>query len=229
MKKFIIAGIIGALLGAFTAQAVEVQALTTSESARWGATHRVLIVESDLTDTNLATLSAQTLTNGTIAAGTTIVPVALTVTTPFNINTATTNAFNFTTVSVGDSSSATQFVPATQINGNGTNVSISLSNPNGGTVAVALQSAAVTTTVYTVQVDAIGTNGNNVVTNIVAATTTYPAVVTNATATFTASVSGTKYYTSADALRFAFTAMTNKTLASFTRGQLEFYYKVIKP
>ena len=103
------------------AQVYKFRALDVAEASRWGATHVATLVEGDLTDTNLATLSAQTVTNGYIPANSVVIPVALAVSQPFGINGATTNAYNYTTVSVGDSASATTFFPAVQVNGSGTN------------------------------------------------------------------------------------------------------------
>lgn len=125
MKKLsgILIGLV-ALCAVFVgkAPALEVNPLGVEEMARWGATHRVTITHDDLTDTNLATLSAQTITNIVIPANASVVPICLVVDAGFNINAATTNAYNSTTLSIGDSSSNTAFVSSTQINGNGTNV-----------------------------------------------------------------------------------------------------------
>lgn len=118
MKKFLMG--LGVGLVAFSAVAIEWEPLGVEEMARWDASHRVVILESDLTDTNTATF-AQSLTTGVLRASTVIEPVALVVVTPFNINAATTNAYNSTTLAVGDSNSTTQYIGAVQVNGNGTN------------------------------------------------------------------------------------------------------------
>jgi hypothetical protein len=199
-----------ALITAITAKAVTVRPLDVLESVRWGATHVITILESDLTLTNTTTF-AQTLTNGTIAANTTIVPVALVVGTAFNVsaadNAADTNGYNTTTVTVGDSASATQFLTSMQINANGTNDTVRFVAAGGGTIAVTLQTIAAGLTNSAVLVP----------------------VVTNATAAFTGSITGTKSYTSANAFRFAFTGMTNEALSAYTTGRLDFYYREIKP
>lgn len=121
--KFMLALVLAVFAFGFTveAQIVKFRPLDASEAARWGATHVATLVEGDLTDTNLATLSAQTVTNGYIAANSVVIPVALTVGQAFGVNAASTNAYNYTTVSVGDSASATTFFPAVQVNGSGTN------------------------------------------------------------------------------------------------------------
>lgn len=200
--KTMLCAMFAGLLAMF-ASGAEVIKLGTAEAAAVGATHQIIVYESDLTDTNTATFT-QTLTNGVIPANSVVVPVALFVSTPFNINSATTNAYNFTTVSVGDSASATQFVPSTQINGNGTNASFNISAQAVGTVSLTMQTF-----------NAGVTNNSNVL---------LP-VVTNVTA---ATSSGAKSYTSANAFRFAFTGQTNQALSAFTKGRLDFYYRLVQ-
>lgn len=125
MFKITIAAVLGASLG-LTAGAASFRPLDTAEAARWGATHQIVISETDLTDTNTATFS-QVLTNGVIAANTAIVPVALVLEQPFNINDATTNAYNTTVVTVGDTASSnTSFISSTELNQNGTEVYVKL-------------------------------------------------------------------------------------------------------
>lgn len=168
INTFLMAALM-ALVTAIVVQAATVRPLDTAESARRGASHVVTILESDLTDTNTATFS-QVLTNGTIAANTAIVPVALVLATPFNINDATTNAYNTTVVTIGDTASSnTSLVSSTELNQNGTEVYVKI-----------------------------------------------PAVAS-------------KLYTSASALTFAFTGMTNQALSAFSKGRLDFYFRVVAP
>lgn len=123
--KFVVAVVLGALFG-LSAGAASFRPLDVAEAARWGATHQIVVEESDLTDTNTATFS-QVLSNGVIAANTAIVPVALVLEQPFNINDATTNAYNTTVVTVGDSASSnTSFISSTELNQNGTEVYVKL-------------------------------------------------------------------------------------------------------
>lgn len=210
MFKITIAAVLGASLG-LTAGAASFRPLDTAEAARWGATHVATVSHADISSTNTVVIQ-EGVTNGVIPAGNVVVPVALLVSTPFNINSATTNAFNSTRLSVGDASDAAQFLALTQVNGNGTNATIIIPPVGaGGTVAVTVQTGALT-----------ATNG-----------LVLPAqIVTNATAAFTAAASGSpgpKYYTSAGALTFNFEGKTNSALSTLDRGEVSFYIKMFKP
>lgn len=165
MKKFLI-GLMAAVCAVFVARAVEITALDSAQAAKWDATHVVTLSHEDLTDTNTATF-AQTITSGVVAAKSGVELKALILKEPFNINTATTNAYNTTTLSVGDSASNTVFLTSTELNENGTEVYVKY-----------------------------GTGGS-------------------------------KVYTASNNFRFAFTGMTNNSLADLTRGKVELYFRVI--
>jgi len=201
MKKFLTMGAV--LLVAMSALGIEWTPLGNEEATRWGATHRVIIRESDLTDTNLGTLSSQVLTGALVRANTAIEPVALVLADAFNINGATTNAYNSMTCSVGDTNSATQFMSAVQLNENGTEVYFTWATP-------AALTPTTTTLVY------LGAT-NDVLTNVVMTAAAQPATQL-----------GRKYYVSPDKIRFTFTAMTNQTLAALDRGEVWFFYKELR-
>lgn len=183
------------------AQAVEVIPLGTDEAARWGATHQIVITEADLTDTNTATFT-QTLTGATIRANTAIEPVALALWAPFGLATTSTN-YTSTTVTVGDSDSATQFLTATEVNENGSEVYFKW----------ATAQATATTSTNLIYLGA----ATNVLTN---------AVLASATAGTTEL--GRRYYTTANKLTFAFTGTTNYALSALTKGELRFYYRELR-
>lgn len=181
--------------------ALERSPLGNEEAARWGATHRIIITESDLTDTS--TVIRATITGATIRANTAIEPVALVLAHPFNINSAATNAYNTLTVTVGDTNSATQFVSSTELNENGTEVYFKWATP-------ASMAAVTTQLVY------LGST-SNVLTNAVLVSSSQAATEI-----------GRKYYTVADKLLFAFTGLTNQTLDAFDRGEIQFYYRELR-
>lgn len=95
--------------------------LTTEERAYWGATHVAIVTWEDM-PAGIATATAQTLGIATIAAGQLWQAEFARVITPF-ANGADA-AQNTTSVTVGDTESATQFLAATETNLNGAYVPI---------------------------------------------------------------------------------------------------------
>ena len=97
---------------------MKVYALNDNERAATGFTHRINITHEDLTETTANT--AQTIAIFTVAAGDVVNDAALAVTTPFED--ASDNAFNTTTVQVGDGDDTDQYIASTEVNVNGTEV-----------------------------------------------------------------------------------------------------------
>lgn len=97
---------------------MKVYALNDNERAATGFTHRINITHEDLTETTANT--AQTIAIFTVSAGDVVNDAALAVTTPFED--ASDNAFNTTTVQVGDGDDTDQYIASTEVNVNGTEV-----------------------------------------------------------------------------------------------------------
>lgn len=97
---------------------MKVYPLNVNERAATGFTHRINITHEDLTETTANT--AQTIAIFTVAAGDVVNDAALAVTTPFED--ASDNAFNTTTVIVGDGDDDDQYIASTEVNVNGSEV-----------------------------------------------------------------------------------------------------------
>ena len=97
---------------------MKVYPLNDNERAATGFTHRINITHEDLTETTANT--AQTIAIFTVSAGDVVNDAALAVTTPFED--ASDNAFNTTTVQVGDGDDTDQYIASTEVNVNGTEV-----------------------------------------------------------------------------------------------------------
>jgi len=108
---------------------------------------------------------------------------------------------NSTVMYVGDGSTTNLFLEATQIASDGTEVFVKYPTPDAYTISVSAQTVAIT-----------GTN-----------------VMTNATATATASEQGRKLYTTAGSIVAGFTPMSMEAMASQTVGRVQLYFRVIKP
>lgn len=85
-----------------------------------GATHLIDVSYEDLTET--ATATGQTLVPLNAATGDVVEVVAMRLVTPFKD--ASDNAYNTTTMTVGDTDSSTRFLSSTQLNENGAQIVI---------------------------------------------------------------------------------------------------------
>lgn len=97
---------------------MKVYPLNVNERAATGFTHRINITHEDLTEATANT--AQTIAIFTVAAGDVVNDAALAVTTAFED--ASDNAFNTTTVIVGDGDDDDQYIASTEVNVNGSEV-----------------------------------------------------------------------------------------------------------
>lgn len=186
---------------AFTANAADVGPLFTDEAAGWDANLMVRIDHTDLTETT--TNTAQSITNLVpIAAGSSLQLVAMVLEQDFD--TGNTNYTGSTLLEVGDGSDADFFLTSTELASDGTEVDLKLGRLAGGSVALSFQTASVT--------------------NWTSVTNVYT-VVTNGTATFTASSLGAAAYTSANDVKFKFTPNAEESLSALTSGAVRIYFR----
>jgi hypothetical protein len=94
---------------------MKVYPLNDNERASTGFTHRINITHEDLTETTANT--AQTIAIFTVAAGDYVADAAVAVTTKFED--ASDNAFNATTVIVGDDGNDDRYIASQEVNANG--------------------------------------------------------------------------------------------------------------
>lgn len=97
---------------------MRVYTLNADERAATGFTHRVRITEADLTETTANT--AQTIAIFTVKARDYVQDVAFNLVTPFE-NTAD-NAYNTTTVIVGDGGDTARYIASAELNANGSKI-----------------------------------------------------------------------------------------------------------
>jgi len=237
MKKLfacLIAGFIS-----LPAMALETERLDSLGSAAYGATYVQTITYADLNAFGAITNVTVGITSSIPAkVGLTMVGMILEEafqdTVALNTANATTNDLQ---ISIGDGSNATYFQTATQIAADDTEVFVQFNPVASGTIVITPQARAITTTVYTVQVDDVLDSASNIVaavTNIVAANTVI-AVATNATAAFTGSRLGQKYYSSAGVVVYTFVGAGKKgagipgdVMSAYTSGRLKVYWRELR-
>lgn len=232
-----------AVLSAGDAFAVSVQRLSAMEQANTRATHRVVIKESDLTETS--TNTAQTLgASFPVAAKMGVEVVAMQLVTSFDEG--TTNYTGSCALTVGDGTDADLYLTSTELHADGTEVWLKYGRSTW------LTAATTTGNFLTNCVATTGTFGTNVsvtTSNLVylnastnAATQTVviavsqqtasavTAVTTSGTAAVTAQTqtqsSGQKVYTSADYVDFTFTPNAQEALSALTQGEVWIYIRI---
>ena len=187
-----------------------------------GGTHLARITFADLDETT--TNTADTVSFA-VPANKAVEFVGIRLVKAFD--TSNTNYTGSVALTIGDGSDADLFLESMELASDGTEVFYKFPHANGGTISVTPQTAAITTTVYSVQTANVGTNGEAVVTNIVASSTAYT-VATNAAATYSATSYGRTYYAGATNIVFTFTPNAQEALSANTQGEIEAYFS-IKP
>lgn len=165
---------------------------------RSGATHVYTVTHEDLTTTD--TNTAQTLT-WNVPANTGVELIGMVLNQAFDTNNGT-NITGSLSVKVGDGNDDDRFLTSTELASDGTEVFVKFPPPNAGTVTLTFQTLALTGTVQNV------------------------AVVTNGTASFSASALGRTVYTSADTIDHVFTPTATESVASNDTGSVSFYYRL---
>jgi hypothetical protein len=211
MKKLfacLIAGFIS-----LPAMALETERLDSLGSAAYGATYVQTITYADLNAFGAITNVTVGITSSIPAkVGLTMVGLILEEafqdTGALNTANATTNDLQIT---IGDGSDADYFLTATQIAADGTEVFVQFTPVAAGTIVVTPQTLALTGTVQNV------------------------AVMTNATAAFTGSRLGQKYYSAAGVTVYTFVGAGLKgagipgdVMSAYTSGKLKVYWRELR-
>jgi hypothetical protein len=217
MKKAVILTAVFAVafLALPAAAATNILRLGTSEAAGWDATHVLALDAADLTteDTN----TAQTISFD-VEAGTYVRFMGMKLNRAFD--STDTNYTHSLAVKVGDGADDDFFLASTELAADGTEVWTKRVTAHGGTITITPQTDDVEADpVLTLQY-----NGANV-TNVSVATTTY-SVMTNATATFSASQLGEKYYAADDTVDVVLTPNEEYGTDDFASGSVDLYFRI---
>lgn len=203
MKRILAVIMLAALAWALPARAVTIEKLPLETQAALGANYAVTFTHADLTETTTNTAQSFT-TNFAVKADTSVRFVAMKLNEAFDGGSALFT--NSTTVIVGDGANDDLYLESTELNADGTEVWYKFAPGNGGTITITPQ----TTLIYPTGTTNAG-----------------PAVMTNATATYTVSVLGQKVYTADDYVDFKFTPGgapgDGQDLAEMTSGSVTFY------
>ena len=208
MKKLYVSLIAVALLG-LTARAQETIRLDSLESAAYGATYVTIIDAEDLASFGAVTNATVAITS-TVPAKVGLTMAGMILEAGFNDSIAlgATGAItNSILLTVGDGSDADYFLTSTQIAADGTEVFVQFSPVASGTIAITPQ----TTLIY----PAGTTNAG-------------PAVMTNATAAFTGSRLGAKYYAASGSVVYTLVTAGDTVLEDISTGKLKIYWRELK-
>lgn len=202
MKKIL--AILAAALaaGAVCAATVDLKPLPIETRAAMGATHFVEFTKASFSVT--ATNTAQVLTNA-VPAKRAVEFVGMVLDTAFEGQLTTTN-FPITSVAlkIGDGSDDDLFMASTELASDGSEVFVKFGRPDDYTITPTLSKTPIT----------------NDVPN---------SVVTNVSATATASELGRQTFNSAGIIRFTFTPNADEALANVSSGKVRVYFKVFDP
>jgi hypothetical protein len=206
MKKVLAILVAGLMAGAAYA-AIETVRLDSLESAAYGASYMQIIEYDDLTPFGALTNATVGITSAVPAkVGLTMAGMILEVAFQDGANSGANATTNSITVAIGDGSDADYFLTATEVAADGTEVFVQFSPVASGAIAITPQTVSVTN------------NGGS------------PAVVvmTNATAAFTGSRLGAKYYASAGVVVYTFATAGDTILGNLQTGRLKVYWRELK-